>query len=144
MFVTWPISMLWFVLPTPIYTITWIHNYNNPASVRGEAQREPSARAMVTAEQVRKCLLGTTALTPSLVEVTDISGGCGTSFAITVVADAFASVRLLQRHRMIHAALGGDMMEKIHALQLKCHTPQQYSALSAPETAEPENSPARP
>jgi stress-induced morphogen len=99
---------------------------------------------MVTAEQVRKCLLGTTALTPSFVEVTDISGGCGTSFAITVVADAFASVRLLQRHRMIHAALGGDMMEKIHALQLKCHTPQQYSALSAPETAEPGNSPARP
>jgi stress-induced morphogen len=94
------------------------------------------ARAMVTAEQVRECLRAATVLTPSIVEVTDISGGCGTSFAITVVADAFVSIRLLQRHRMIHAALGGDM-EKIHALQLKCYTPQQYAALT--ETSEPEN-----
>jgi stress-induced morphogen len=81
---------------------------------------------MVTADELRSQMLTAPTLSPTKVEVTDISGGCGASFAITVVSPKFANVRLLERHRMIHAVLG-DEMTRIHALQLKCYTPKQYS-----------------
>lgn len=51
-------------------------------------------------------------------EVIDTSGGCGASFAIEIVSEQFEGKRLLERHRMVNAALEKEMKE-IHALSIK-------------------------
>lgn len=74
-------------------------------------------------ETLRSTLESSAALAPCRATVRDISGGCGASFAITAVSDAFSGVRALQRHRMVHEALGGQsFMADVHAVELKCYT----------------------
>jgi stress-induced morphogen len=56
------------------------------------------------------------------VEVHDTTGG-GDHWAALVVAHAFEGKTLIERHRMIYAALGDWMRAEIHALALTTHTP---------------------
>ena len=59
--------------------------------------------------------------------VEDISGGCGTSFTVSVVAACFEGKRLLDRHRLINCSLQGPLQDQIHALSIaKALTPQQW------------------
>ncbi len=45
--------------------------------------------------------------------------GSGEShFRVTIRADAFAGQSRIERHRAVHAALGPDLVGRIHALQL--------------------------
>ncbi|KAH0908934.1 hypothetical protein HID58_032255 [Brassica napus] len=79
----------------------------------------------VTKEQVEASL--TSKLNPVHLEVIDTSGGCGASFAVEIVSEEFEGKRLLERHRMVNAALEEEMKE-IHALSIKkAHTPQQWN-----------------
>lgn len=68
------------------------------------------------------------------VDVKDISGGCGTSFAISIVSQAFHKMPVISRHRLVHSALRGSM-DHIHAIQLKCYTPEAFLKLSRPPSA---------
>lgn len=77
-------------------------------------------------EEIEKALRANAELAPiQFVVVTDMSAGCGTSFSILVVSPAFEGVSLVNRHRMIHTALAA-VMPSIHALQLRCLTPEVY------------------
>ncbi|KNA21650.1 hypothetical protein SOVF_040890 [Spinacia oleracea] len=59
-------------------------------------------------------------------EVVDTSGGCGASFVVEIVSAQFEGKRLLERHRMVNAALEKEMQE-IHALSItKALTPEQW------------------
>ncbi|KAB5520788.1 hypothetical protein DKX38_025107 [Salix brachista] len=78
----------------------------------------------VTKEQVESTLKSK--LNPSHLEVIDTSGGCGASFAIEIVSEQFEGKRLLERHRLVNAALEEEMKE-IHALSIKkAVTPAQW------------------
>jgi len=44
--------------------------------------------------------------------------GGETHFRVTIRADAFGPMSRLQRHRAVHAALGADLIGRIHALAL--------------------------
>ncbi|XP_022971633.1 protein BOLA2 [Cucurbita maxima] len=78
----------------------------------------------VTKEQLESTL--TSKLNPQHLEVTDTSGGCGASFVIDIVSERFEGKRLLERHRLVNAALEEEMKE-IHALSIKkVLTPQQW------------------
>ncbi|KAL7192517.1 hypothetical protein ACSBR2_024365 [Camellia fascicularis] len=78
----------------------------------------------VTKEVVKSSL--TSKLNPSHLEVIDTSGGCGASFAIEIVSEKFEGKRLLERHRVVNAALAEEMKE-IHALSIKkALTPEQW------------------
>lgn len=78
---------------------------------------------MVTADDVQTALQQHLEATD--VVVVDISGGCGTSFEVAVVSPQFDGKRLLERHRMVNAALK-DLMQDIHALSIKrAWTPAQ-------------------
>jgi stress-induced morphogen len=51
---------------------------------------------------------------------------CGASFAIEIVSEQFEGKRLLERHRLVNAALVEEMKE-IHALSIKkAVTPAQW------------------
>lgn len=74
------------------------------------------------------------ALSPIKVDIIDDSHkhaghagarGGGGHFTVTIVADAFEGKGLLQRHRMVYAALGNAMQSEIHALSIQAYTPQE-------------------
>jgi stress-induced morphogen len=66
-----------------------------------------------------------TALPDAEVRVVDTTGG-GDHFSATVVSSAFAEMGLLDRHRLVYAALGDAMRGPIHALALTTETPEEY------------------
>lgn len=53
--------------------------------------------------------------------------GDGTHFEATVIAEAFEGKGLLERHRMVYAALGESMQGAIHALSIRAHTPGEWA-----------------
>lgn len=73
------------------------------------------------------------ALNPTRLELTDDSeqhrghGGynpAGEShFSLIVESDAFAGKSRVERQRMVYAALGDLMQERVHALSIKAHAP---------------------
>lgn len=50
-----------------------------------------------------------------------------THFKVIVVASTFASLPLIDRHRIIYQALGKEVMTNIHALSIHCYTPEQWA-----------------
>jgi stress-induced morphogen len=66
-----------------------------------------------------------TALPDADVRVVDTTGG-GDHFSATVVSSAFAEKGLIDRHRLVYAALGEAMRGPIHALALTTETPEEY------------------
>ncbi|KAK9670562.1 hypothetical protein RND81_13G209700 [Saponaria officinalis] len=87
----------------------------------------------VTKEIVEATL--TSKLSPAHLEVIDTSGGCGASFAVEIVSEQFEGKRLLDRHRMVNAALENEMKE-IHALSIKkALTPEQWRQQQETQTS---------
>jgi BolA protein len=88
---------------------------------------------MAVADVIRQKL--ETALTPVQLTIVDEShlhkGHAGhkpggeTHFRVTVVSAAFAGIARVERHRMVTAALKGEMNNPIHALALKTMTPEE-------------------
>jgi stress-induced morphogen len=52
--------------------------------------------------------------------------GAESHFKVVVVSPVFEQVSLLQRHRMVHAVLGEEMRESIHALTITSQTPAEW------------------
>ncbi|KAL0332712.1 UNVERIFIED_CONTAM: protein BOLA2 [Sesamum calycinum] len=78
----------------------------------------------VTREHVEATLKSK--LNPSHLDVVDTSGGCGASFSIEIATEQFEGKRLLERHRMVNAALVEEL-KQIHALSItKALTPEQW------------------
>lgn len=65
------------------------------------------------------------ALPEARISVTDTTGQ-GDHWAATVVAADFHGKRLIDRHRIVYAALGELMRAEIHALALTTETPEEY------------------
>ena len=64
------------------------------------------------------------ALPDAQVEVVDTTG-TGDHFDATVVSATFAGKGLVDRHRLVYAALGEAMRGPIHALALNTRTPDE-------------------
>jgi|JFJP01.1.fsa_nt_gi BolA family transcriptional regulator, general stress-responsive regulator len=73
-------------------------------------------------------------LTPSHLEVIDDEQhhiehrheGAG-HFTVTIVSPQFSQQSLVQRHRMVFAAVGDLMPTSIHALSIHAYTPEEFS-----------------
>jgi stress-induced morphogen len=48
-------------------------------------------------------------------------------FEAVVVAEKFAGLRSVQRHKLVYETLGALMGNEIHALALKVYTPDEYA-----------------
>lgn len=64
-------------------------------------------------------------LQPDMVQVEDMSGGCGQAFAVIIVLDAFQGKNKLARHRLVNAALKQEI-ESIHAFTQKGFTREEW------------------
>lgn len=61
---------------------------------------------------------------------------CGASFEIEIVSEEFEGKRLLDRHRMVNAALEEEMKD-IHALSIKkALTPVQWQPQQEPQNTQ--------
>jgi acid stress-induced BolA-like protein IbaG/YrbA len=49
-------------------------------------------------------------------------------FEAVVIAENFAGLRAVQRHKLVYATLGPAMGGEIHALALQVYTPEEYSS----------------
>lgn len=65
------------------------------------------------------------ALGDASIELHDTTGG-GDHWAATVVSSSFQGKNLVERHRLVYAALGELMRGPIHALALTTETPEEY------------------
>jgi stress-induced morphogen len=68
------------------------------------------------------------ALPDAQIEVVDTTGG-GDHFSATVVSPVFVGKGLVERHRLVYAALGEALVgpaAPIHALALTTETPEEY------------------
>lgn len=55
---------------------------------------------------------------PKNLDVRDVSGGCGSMFAITVESAQFKGIPMIKQHRLVNEALKEEIA-KWHGLQLK-------------------------
>ena len=88
---------------------------------------------MSIADRMRRKL--TEALAPTRLEIEDDSEshrghggwreGGETHFNVTVVSVAFEGENRIGRQRMVHAALSEELAGPIHALSLRCLTPEE-------------------
>ncbi|TRM60467.1 bola protein [Schizophyllum amplum] len=58
-------------------------------------------------------------------EIEDQSSGCGESYAILLVSEAFQGKTTLARHRMVNELLKNEIAQ-MHAFSQKTFTPAQY------------------
>ena len=64
-------------------------------------------------------------LEAALVQVEDMSGGCGQAFAVIIVSPKFMGKNKLMRHRMVNTALKEEIAA-IHAFTQKGFTPEEW------------------
>jgi BolA protein len=83
------------------------------------------------------------ALEPTRLEVDNESDrhnvprGAETHFRVTIVADAFADLPLIQRHRRVNRVLAEELAGPVHALALHTYTPQEWAGRDAAPTSPP-------
>lgn len=79
----------------------------------------------ITPETLTESLRTSSTLSASHVDIQDISGGCGQSFAALIVSDAFQGKSALQRHRLVNGILKEEI-KAIHAWTPRCLTEEQW------------------
>jgi len=55
---------------------------------------------------------------PSRLQVQDVSGGCGSFYAITIASQAFQGLPIVKQHKLVTETLKQEI-EGIHGLQIK-------------------------
>lgn len=79
----------------------------------------------LTAEHLKQIILER--LDAQQVFVEDMSGGCGSAFAVIIVSEVFESKNKLMRSRLVNNALKQEIAS-IHAFTQKTFTPQEFEA----------------
>lgn len=64
-----------------------------------------------------------TAFSPTQLEVQDVSGGCGSMYAVEISSAKFKGLPLLKQHRLVKDALGEEVKEW-HGFQLRTKVPE--------------------
>ncbi|RSL52890.1 hypothetical protein CEP54_010681 [Fusarium duplospermum] len=85
-------------------------------------EEEPDLPSMTPAESAIAEILAEK-LSPSELLVQDVSGGCGSMYAIDITSAAFKGQTILKQQRMVNAALG-DLVKGWHGVQIRTKVPQ--------------------
>ncbi|KAG0683828.1 BolA-like protein 3 [Pichia californica] len=59
-----------------------------------------------------------TELEPVILDVQDVSGGCGSMYAINIICEKFNGISMIKQHRLVNSILK-DEIAGWHGLQLK-------------------------
>lgn len=61
-------------------------------------------------------------LEPTQLVVQDVSGGCGSMYAVDVSSERFRGLNMLKQQRMVNSALG-DLVKEWHGVQIRTSVP---------------------
>ncbi|KAM0716747.1 hypothetical protein Q7P37_008192 [Cladosporium fusiforme] len=61
-------------------------------------------------------------LKPVRLEVQDVSGGCGSMYALDIVSEQFKGLPIVKQHRLVNSVLGEEI-KKWHGVQMKTKAP---------------------
>lgn len=61
-------------------------------------------------------------LSPTKLEVQDVSGGCGSMYALDIVSEKFAGLTVIKQHRLVNQVLKEEI-KGWHGMQLKTRAP---------------------
>ena len=86
-------------------------------------EEEPDLPSMTPAESAIAGILSEK-LNPTELLVQDVSGGCGSMYAIDITSPAFKGQTILKQQRMVNAALG-DLVKGWHGVQIRTKVPSQ-------------------
>ncbi|KAL4726419.1 hypothetical protein ACLX1H_007101 [Fusarium chlamydosporum] len=81
------------------------------------AEEEPDLPSMSPAEAAIAEILSEK-LSPTELLVQDVSGGCGSMYAIDITSPVFKGQTILKQQRMVNAALG-DLVKGWHGVQIR-------------------------
>lgn len=84
-------------------------------------------KSELTKEQLITQVL-TEKFSPILLNVQDVSGGCGSMFNVLIVSDDFKGQSPVKRHRAVHEILKEDIRE-MHGISLLLKTEDEYRAM---------------
>lgn len=97
-----------------------LYSSSTPTSAATPAQPAEDALSHLSPAEHRIHTTLSEGLTPSSLHVQDISGGCGSMFAIEVASSAFSGVGMLAQQRMVNKLLKEQMDEEgWHGVQIK-------------------------
>ncbi|KAF5661945.1 altered inheritance of mitochondria 1 [Fusarium heterosporum] len=90
---------------------------------RFSVAEEPDLPSMSPAESAIAEILSEK-LSPTELLVQDVSGGCGSMYAIDITSPVFKGQTILKQQRMVNAALG-DLVKGWHGVQIRTKVPPQ-------------------
>ncbi|KAK0639623.1 bola protein [Cercophora newfieldiana] len=61
-------------------------------------------------------------LEPTQLVVQDVSGGCGSMYAVDISAERFRGLNMLKQQRMVNSALG-ELVKQWHGVQIRTRAP---------------------
>lgn len=93
-----------------------------PTDIQAE---EVQSTTGITPASLSATLKSSSSLNPIHIDIQDISGGCGASFAAVIVSDEFKGKSALQRHRLVNGLLKEEI-KAIHAWTPRCLTGEQW------------------
>ncbi|KAK0763249.1 hypothetical protein N5P37_004235 [Trichoderma harzianum] len=100
--------------------MTPLRKYSSPSS---NEQLEEQEADMSPAEASIAAILAEK-LNPTSLLVQDISGGCGSMYAIDITSPVFKGLNMLKQQRMVNAALG-DLVKEWHGVQIRTRVPPE-------------------
>ncbi|KAK5937637.1 hypothetical protein PMZ80_010257 [Knufia obscura] len=92
------------------------------------AAEQTQSTTGITPDTLTSTLKSDPTLSPIHVDIQDISGGCGASFAALIVSDAFSGKSALQRNRMVNGILKKEI-SAVHAWTPRCVTGEQWEKM---------------
>ncbi|POR31405.1 Altered inheritance of mitochondria protein 1 [Tolypocladium paradoxum] len=104
----------------PVSPTLRLFSSSPPGSAPAPEEREQDS-SMTPAERSVAALLSSK-LAPTHVLVQDVSGGCGSMYAIQIASPLFRGQTLLKQQRMVNAALG-DVVKSWHGVQIRTVVP---------------------
>ncbi|OAA71699.1 BolA-like protein [Akanthomyces lecanii RCEF 1005] len=100
-----------------------LHSHLRARRPYSSAAAAPETPSMSDAESAIAQLLVDALAPVSSVLVQDVSGGCGSMYAIEIAAEAFRGKTMLKQQRMVNAALG-DVVKTWHGVQIRTSVPE--------------------
>ncbi|SNX88127.1 related to AIM1  len=103
-----------------LYTVAWTRTLTTTRALLNESATltsTPTSEQEQTAgeQKIRQILLAK--FNPSVLKVQDVSGGCGSFYAIQLSSKEFKGLSTVKAHRLVNQQLK-DVIKDIHGLQL--------------------------
>ncbi|SAM86422.1 related to AIM1-cytoplasmic protein involved in mitochondrial function or organization [Ustilago bromivora] len=99
-------------------TASLLRRFTSTSLLRNTSTAAPSAEEPATAGELKIREILKQRFQPSVLKVQDVSGGCGSFYAIELSSKEFKGMPTVKAHRMVNSELK-HVIKDIHGLQLR-------------------------